>query len=180
MAGPFFKQTIDDEAAGCGIEIAGGLVGEQQLGAGNKRAGNRDALLFTARELRRIMAETLREPNRTETLRRCCERVATATQLQWQCDVLERGHRRDQMKRLKHNPDAIAAQTRQPILVEAPEVLRVDPYSAGGRSFEPAEHHQQARFPRARGTDQSNGFASLDLKRDTAQDVDGPSRAAQS
>ena len=36
-------------AAGRAVEIAGRLVGEQQPGAGDKGAGDRDALLLAAR-----------------------------------------------------------------------------------------------------------------------------------
>ena len=37
------------------VEVAGRLVGEDQLGIGDERAGDRDALLLAARKLARTM-----------------------------------------------------------------------------------------------------------------------------
>ena len=49
------EQQLDDRVAGGGIEVAGGLVGEQQRRIVGQRAGDGDALLLAAGELRRIV-----------------------------------------------------------------------------------------------------------------------------
>ena len=51
-------QQREDVRAGAGVQVAGGLVGEQDRGAADQRAGDRDALALAARELRRRVAST--------------------------------------------------------------------------------------------------------------------------
>src|SRR5688500_10080615 len=53
------EKQIDDRVAGFVIEIAGGLIGEENFWAVQKRAGQPDALLFPAGELCRVMMEAL-------------------------------------------------------------------------------------------------------------------------
>ena len=50
------EQQFDDLPPGVVVEIAGGLVGEDDLGTRRQRAGDRHALLLAARQLARIMA----------------------------------------------------------------------------------------------------------------------------
>ena len=45
------REQLDDLRAGGGVEVAGGLVGEQEGGPRGEGAGERDALLLAAREL---------------------------------------------------------------------------------------------------------------------------------
>ncbi len=61
MAG---EQQIDDLLAGGFVEIAGRLVGDEDRGIGRQRAGQRDALLLAAGQLRRIVMQALAEPDR--------------------------------------------------------------------------------------------------------------------
>ena len=55
------QQQVDDVTAGGAVEVAGRLVGEQDRRVVRQRPGNRDALLFAARELRRIVVAAVRE-----------------------------------------------------------------------------------------------------------------------
>ena len=55
VPGVLLEQAIDDELTGIAVEIAGGLVGEQQLRSGDEGAGDRHALLLAARQLAGIM-----------------------------------------------------------------------------------------------------------------------------
>ena len=54
-------QQREHVAAGAGVERAGGLVGEDDLGAGDERAGDRDALLLAAGQLRGAVAQAFVE-----------------------------------------------------------------------------------------------------------------------
>src|SRR4028118_1114986 len=45
--------------AGAGVEVAGGLVGEDDVGAGQQRPGDRHPLLLAAGELRRAAPQPL-------------------------------------------------------------------------------------------------------------------------
>src|SRR5215472_3358862 len=53
------EETIDDQTARRGIEISRWLVREQQFRSTDKGAGDRHALLLAARELPRIMGQTI-------------------------------------------------------------------------------------------------------------------------
>ena len=45
------EKEVDDFAAGAGVEVAGGFIGEEHAGAVYQGAGDGDALLFAAGEL---------------------------------------------------------------------------------------------------------------------------------
>ena len=56
----------EDDVGGGLVEIAGGLVGEDQSRAVGERAGDRDALLLAAGELARAVGQPLGEAERAE------------------------------------------------------------------------------------------------------------------
>src|SRR5690606_1453930 len=60
------EQQLDDRLAGGGVEIAGGLIGEQQRRPGDERARQRHALLLAARELARIVAQAFAQADLAE------------------------------------------------------------------------------------------------------------------
>ncbi len=57
------QQQVDDVAAGRAVEIAGRFVRQQDRRVVGERAGDRDALLLAARELRRVVMAAAREPD---------------------------------------------------------------------------------------------------------------------
>ena len=67
------------------VEVAGRLVGQDQLRPRRERARERDALLLAAGELPRIMGEAMREPDRIQAFFRARERVRGAGKLQRNC-----------------------------------------------------------------------------------------------
>ena len=62
------EELGEDGVGGMLVEVAGGLVGEDQRRLVGERAGDRDALLLAARELRRPMVEPLGKAERAEQL----------------------------------------------------------------------------------------------------------------
>ena len=84
------EQQFDDRLPGAGVEIAGGLVREQQRRPGHERARQRDALLFAAGQLARIVVETFAQADLVENLARRAFHVGVATQFQRQHHVLQR------------------------------------------------------------------------------------------
>ncbi len=58
-------QQVEDLAAGGAVEIAGRLVGDQQVGVGDDRPGDGDALLLAAGELARIVVLAARRGRRS-------------------------------------------------------------------------------------------------------------------
>ena len=59
-------EQVEDLVGRLAVEVAGGLVGEQQRRVGDDRARDRDALLLAARELARVVVEAVAEPDDLE------------------------------------------------------------------------------------------------------------------
>ncbi len=143
------EQQIDDLLAGGLVEIAGRLVRDQDRRIGRQRAGQRDALLLAAGQLRRIMMQAVAEADRSQFLRGARGRIGIAGELERHRDIFQRRHGRDQMKRLEHDADLAAAKARQRVLVEGIERRAVDHHLSAVRTLQPRHHHQQGRFARA-------------------------------
>jgi hypothetical protein len=58
----------EDGAAGFGVEVRGGLVGQHQHRIAHERTRDRDALPLTARELVRALAHLLLQPHAVDEL----------------------------------------------------------------------------------------------------------------
>ena len=59
-------EGLHDLAAGAGVEVAGRLVGQQQLRLADQRPGDGDPLLLTAGELRGLVPHAVAEPDGVE------------------------------------------------------------------------------------------------------------------
>src|SRR6266550_6718542 len=78
-------------AAGLGIEIARWLVGHEDRGLADERAGDRDALALAPRQLVGTVADAGRQPEPLEQLERAGTTLPTrhsATVLERQRDIL--------------------------------------------------------------------------------------------
>jgi hypothetical protein len=70
LVAPESFQQGDDVVPGVLVEVAGGLVGQQDLGLLNQRPGNGDSLLLPAGQFRRQVARAIREADIGERARR--------------------------------------------------------------------------------------------------------------
>ena len=62
------EEHVEDPSRGLGVEVAGGLVGEEELRAVGERPRDGDALLLAAGELGRAMLEAVAEADGFEEL----------------------------------------------------------------------------------------------------------------
>src|SRR5258708_221425 len=116
-----FEHQIDHRVTGGRVETAGGLVGEENRRMRDERAGQRHALLLTARQQLRIMRGALVETDLFEQCPRAGRRVArrhAALQLERQHHVFERGQMRHQLERLEHEADRTATQRGAFVFIE--------------------------------------------------------------
>jgi hypothetical protein len=113
-------EQLHDLDRAFGIEIAGRLVGEQHIGIGDDRAGDRDALLLAARKLGRRMVPPLLEPDLVERGHRRLVPLllGIAAIEQRQLDILERGGAREQVEALEDEAEIFAPQQRALVAVE--------------------------------------------------------------
>ena len=103
-------------AAAARIEVAGRLVGEDEVGRGRERAGDRDALLLPALSWCGRCRSRGREPERLDESvdARALESARPpAVEVERQQDVAERVERRHQVERLEDESDAAAPEDRE-------------------------------------------------------------------
>jgi hypothetical protein len=168
----FFEQTHDLLAGGA-IEVAGGLVGEDQCGLHDRRAGDRDALALPTRELVRAMVGAVLQsivPQRAgDACAALCRRDAGENHRQG--DVLGGGQARHQMKTLEDEADALAAHACLFVCRQGGDVAACETVDAGIGAVEQAEQVEQRRLARTRRTHHGHVFPGSDADVEAAQRV---------
>ena len=178
-AGVQCEEKLGDFLAGMGIEIAGGFIGEQNARPRGNRAGQRHTLLLAAGELSRIVIETLAQTDRFQFRFRAVERIACAGQFQRHGDILQRGHGRDEMKRLKDDPDMPAAEAREFILAHPGDVRARDGNAALRGRFQSRGDHKKRRLARTGRAEQGDGLAGRHAQRHAGENVHRPGGTGQ-
>lgn len=164
------EEELGHCASGSLIEIAGRLVGQEDVGLVRERAGKGHALLLAARKLGREMVHPVRKPDLGEELGSARLRIRPTEQFHRQGDVLARGHRWHEMEGLEQDADVPPAKARELVLAQAIEFPAAHHDAAAGGALDAADDGKQARFSRARGTHDAHHRPGLDRKIDPAQD----------
>ena len=127
------------------VERAERLVEEQRTRAVDERAGERDALLLTARELRRLALGQVAELDELQRVVRALGDLGLVDllALEPERDVLQDGQMREQRVGLEDGVDV--ALVRRVI----GDVSPAEKDAAGGRILEPADHPQGRGLPAA-------------------------------
>ena len=134
-----------------GVEVAGRLVEQEHAGLHDERAGDGDALLLAARELRREMAGAIGEADLAEPGEHAAATLSRRHSgvHERQLDVAIGTRARQQVVGLEHEADALAANVRATRLVERRHLLAHELVGAGRRTVEAAEDGEQRRLARA-------------------------------
>ena len=141
-------KELEHRLAGLAVEVARGLVGHQHDRACDERPRDRDALLLPAGELARAMSQPIAEPHLLERVHRPLAPLLRARALiqQRHRDVVLDRQLRQQVERLKDEPDLASAEAAERFVVEAVGPLAVEAVDAAGRSIEAAQDvHQRAQ-----------------------------------
>src|SRR5437667_5174010 len=173
------EEQLHDRSTSVEIEIAGRLIGEDDLRARCEGPRNGDALLLAARKLPRIVGEPVAEADTLEMLAGEAERIGGALEFERHGDIFERRHGGNQMEGLEDDADRIAAEAGERILILAGERRAVDGDGAGTDALEAGNHHQQGGLARARWPDNAERLAALHGEVDAAQYVDRTGTARQ-
>ena len=133
------------------VDVAGRLVGDEQFGAGDDRAGDGDALLLAARQRRRARAGAVGEPDPGEHLaHRALDLVlAMPGDAQRQRDIVERRQMADEAEILEHHADA-AAEGGQQVARGVGQFLAEQADPAARRALREVEQFEQRGLARAR------------------------------
>ena len=127
-------QKPHDAEAGGGVEVAGGLVGQEDEGPIDEGPGHGHALLLTTGELAGQVVALLGQADQVEHLGNLCRDhvLGPADHLEGEGHVFEDGLVGQQAKVLEHAAD-VAAQVGDPPLGEVPDLLACFPDATGVR-----------------------------------------------
>ena len=153
-----------------------GSSASSSRGSRREGAGQRHALLLAAGKLAGQVGQPMRQARRRPAPPRPAPSASRAPgQFQRHRDVLQRGHGRDQVKRLEHDADRVAAQPGQRVLVHRGDVLPGQARRCRqlARSS-PASTISRLVLPDPEGPTMPDRLAGVDVEVDAAQDVDRP------
>ena len=160
LVGELAEEAEDVFAVG-GIEIAGGLIGQNERGAVDEGAGDGDALLFAAGKLRGQGGGARGEADAREGDRDAGGALGSgdAGELERELDVFGGGEGGEQMEKLEHGADALAAEAGEPIARECVDALAVEGDGASVGAIDAAEAIEERGLAAAGGPGQRDAFA---------------------
>lgn len=166
------KEQIGNPVPGLPVQIAGGLVGEQQRGLAVKGPGERHSLLLAAGKLCRKVMKALAEPKLFEQRPGVLAAlpVAFAAQQGGQLNVLQRVEGRHQHKRLKHKADVAGTQRCPHLFIQPVQRLTEQVNFATAAVVKPGEDRQQRGLPRAGLANQGDALTPFDKQLNSGKD----------
>ena len=138
-------EQVHDVEAVVAVEVAGGLVAEDELRVGDDRPGNGHALLLPAGELLRIVARPVDDAHALQHLVDLLPtlRLAEAEVAQRQLHVLEDVHVVDEVEALEHEADDPAPQLQAVFLAQGGDIPAVEPVATRVGGVEESEDVEQ-------------------------------------
>ncbi len=137
------EDEVRDLGAGRFVEVPRRFIGAKDRRVRSQRACHCDPLLLAAGELGGIMGEAIAKADGAQFRRGALERIRATRELERNRHVLQRRHRRDEMKGLKNDADVSPAELGKIILIEVRKVLARDLDRAGIDPFQPGDRHEQ-------------------------------------
>src|SRR4051812_37543797 len=172
-------QELEDLVARLAIQVAGGLVAEQQRGIGHDRPGDADPLFLPARQLPRVVPRPIPETDDVQGNLHAFAAIGAGQlgQQQGQFDVPCRGEHRQQVVHLEDEPDVTGAPGGELPAGELVDAVAADLYRAFARRVESTHQVQQRRLAGAGRPHEGEKVTLRDVERDALQDVDALVRA---
>lgn len=163
------KEQVGDALTGAGIQIAGRLVSEKNVGLAGECTGYCYALLLSAGQLRRVVGGSLAQTYPVQQLSGALAGVLAVMQFEREHDVFQRRQASEQLEGLKDEADMLCAQRGSLILIELAQWLASQYDLAGGRQIQPGEQAEEGRFARARGADNRHAATAFDAQADIVE-----------
>ena len=144
-----------------GIEIGQRLVEQKGLGLAHQRPPERHPLPLPARQLARLAAEQLADPQHRGDVADPARDLVAADppELETEGQVLRHRHMRIERVVLEHDGNVAP---RRVDIVDGPPA---DADRAARHAFEPGDHAQRGGFAAARGSEQDHELAIRDVER---------------
>src|SRR6266849_217570 len=164
------QQQLNDPPRGGGVQVSCGLVGEKDPRVMNERPRDRDALLFAARKLVRVLVLLPFETHNAEHFLDLRLEVAQRALGHAQCEgnVLEDRQVGQQLEILEDHAD-LPPQVREMAPLEAAQILPLDMDGAGGRLLLADQEADQRRLAGAAGTNEKHEVLLGNFEGDIAQ-----------
>src|SRR5580698_5643223 len=155
------SKHLHDGISVCGVEITGGLIGQDDLRARHQRTSYRDPLLLTSRKLLRHVLGAMCQTDFFEGGLHAFAAFMTRHMPvdQSHLDVLRNIQIIDQVEALEHETDACAARY----------VLTKKPIGSGGRTIDQTENIEERRLAATRRPHDCEKFAAIDAKTDIVE-----------
>ncbi|MNE23125.1 hypothetical protein D3C80_1163680 [compost metagenome] len=165
-----FEQQVADALAGMAIEVAGRLIGKQHCRLCGEGAGDGHTLLLAAGKLARRMAQALAQADAFQQVAGMLAGILAAVELQRQHHVFQGIKAVEQLKRLEDEAYVFGPDPCALILVEAAQVLAGQCHGTCAGQVQAGEQAEQGGFARARGTDDGQAVALVQLEGEPVQD----------
>jgi hypothetical protein len=167
-----FAEEVQQPEADAVVDVAGGLVGQEQSGPGDHRAGDGDPLLLTAGEGGRQGGEMLLQADPGQELLGVPPdlRAPLACDTQGQGHVLHRGEVVQQAEILEHHAD-LAAHERPLGAGQIRHVPSEQGDSAAARALGQIDQAQERRLAGPAWTEKVMERPGLQVKRQAAQNL---------
>ena len=163
------EQAEDDLLVGF-VQVAGGFVGQQQLGVVDEGAGHAHALLLAAGELARQVGGAVGEADAVEGLEGFLL-VGHRVVVLGNHDVLEGGEVADEVELLEDEADGTAAHLGEFVGGEVGDVVPVEHDGALGSGVHGTDDVHEGGLAGAGGADDGDPLAARDFQRDVVQGV---------
>src|ERR1700678_3803527 len=144
-------EQFEDGSAGCGVQVAGRLVGHDQGGPAGQGPGNGGALLLAAGQLVRPVVAAMPQPDPLDgRLRQPAPLGDPPAPVQQAAgDVVEHAEAIEQEELLEHETDTPGPQARQPLVGHDRGVFPGDADDPAGGPLKSAHYVQQGALARS-------------------------------
>jgi hypothetical protein len=182
-----------DALGGGGVEVAGGLVADDEGRVVGEGTGDGSALLLTAAKGTGELVSLIGDAHHVEEVHSallCFSRSrhsgVSAGEVDGEDNVLEDGEGGEELEELEDDADVGAAPASEFVLAHVVDRLTSDEDLAAGRAVDAGDQVKQSGFPGAGGTDDADELALVDVERDLLEDGDvlgagaiGPAHVAE-
>ena len=167
-----FLEQPHDLDAGAGVEIAGGLVGQDEFRLVDQGAGDGDALLLSAGKLAGMMVTPVAQADLLQRLEGALSAFTVRNDGQVvkhrQLDILQGAGARQEIEALKHEAKFLVAEHGQLFAVKPGHANAIEHIVSAGGLVEASEHVHEGGFARAARAHDRHKIPALDFQVDAA------------
>ena len=166
-------QNVEDQSAGGSVEIAGGLIGEEQLGRMYQSTSDGDALHLSTRKLVRIAVAEAVEFDPAQPFVGGGTRIGDAREQERQFDIFIDGEGVKQLEGLKDEADFVAAQNCQSRIVKAGSTDAIDEDGAARGKIHGSGKIEEGGFAAAAASDECEKFTGRHVEGNVIEGANG-------